>query len=119
MTSNNAATPTPTVDDSIEAPPTVKPEHPQLRQMIAFVEAVSVPRRRVPERAVEILSVHVSASRLPKAPVRTESTLLSHEEATRTDRQLCETSRSCCCTAVAQGQEMAPRAVLATGATRR
>ena len=54
-----------------------------------------------------------------KVPVGSESTLLSHEEATRTDRQLCETSRSCCCSAVAQGQEMAPPAVPATGATRR
>jgi hypothetical protein len=77
------------------------------------------PRRRVLGHDVEILSVHVSASRIPKAPVRTESTLLSHEEATCTDRQHCETSQSCCCTAVAQGQEMAPPAVPATGATRR
>jgi hypothetical protein len=32
----------------------------------------------------------------------------THQEADRTDRQLCESSRSCCCTAVAQGQKWHP-----------
>ena len=91
---------------------------PNARQcgMIVFRGACSVPRRRVPERAVEILSVHVSASRAPKAPVRSESTLLCDEEAARTDHQLPETSRSCCCSAVAQGQKWHPLTVLATDA---
>ena len=46
-----------------------------------FEQPVPVPRQRVPQRAVEILSVHVSASCAPTAPVRSESTLLSHEGA--------------------------------------
>jgi len=51
----------------------------------------------------------VSASLTPNAPVPGESNLLSHEEAARTDRQLCQTSRSCCCTAVAQRQKWHPQ----------
>jgi hypothetical protein len=60
--------------------------HPHIGRSARFGEPVSVPRLRVPERAVEILSVHVSAWHAPKAPVPSESTLLSYEEATRTDR---------------------------------
>jgi len=97
-------------------PPACQKQAGRTHEMIAFRAARFRTRRRIPERAVEILSVHVSATRTPRAPVRSESTLLADEEATRTDRQLCETSRSCCCAAVAQGQKWHPKRLLATGA---
>jgi hypothetical protein len=65
---------------------------------------------------VKSLLLEVSASGRLNTPVPVESTLLSNEEAARTDRQLCETSRSCCCAAVAHGPN-APPPVPATDAT--